>query len=96
MTTCYVHYVTTDAGLQVVDLLGQRKGHMVDMQSAETGPNRVTYRIPTRGLLGVRNALLTATKGTAVLNTIFKEYAPWCDCLSPALMQTRNGNLLST
>lgn len=31
-----------------------------------------------RGLLGLRNAILTATKGTAVLNTIFKEYGPWC------------------
>ena len=36
------------------------------------------YRIPTRGLLGIRNALLTATKGTAVLNTIFSGYEDWC------------------
>lgn len=38
----------------------------------------MTYKIPTRGLLGIRSALLTATKGTAMLNTIFAEYAPWC------------------
>ena len=38
----------------------------------------MTYKIPTRGLLGLRNAMLTATKGTAVLNTIFKEYSDWC------------------
>jgi hypothetical protein len=31
-----------------------------------------------RGLLGLRNAMLTATKGTAILNTIFKEYGAWC------------------
>ncbi len=32
----------------------------------------------SRGLLGLRNALLTATRGTGVLTTIFKEYAPFC------------------
>jgi GTP-binding protein len=62
----------------VVDLLGSRKGAMADMVSAPDGSgSRVTYKIPTRGLLGLRNAMLTATKGTAVLNTIFKEYGPW-------------------
>ena len=44
-----------------------------------------------RGLLGLRNAILTATKGTAVLNTNFAEYGPWCGEL-----QTReNGSLLA-
>lgn len=62
----------------VVDLLGSRKGAMVDMVANPDGAaSRVTYKIPTRGLLGLRNAMLTATKGTAVLNTIFKEYGPW-------------------
>ena len=35
------------------------------------------YKIPTRGLLGLRNAILTASRGTAVLNTIFDSYGPW-------------------
>ena len=62
----------------VVDLLGSRKGMMADMVSNPDGSgSRVTYKIPTRGLLGLRNAMLTATKGTAILNTIFKEYGPW-------------------
>lgn len=38
--------------------------------------------IPTRGLLGVRNAVLTATRGTAVLNTIFDGYFPFCGDIS--------------
>ena len=38
--------------------------------------------IPTRGLIGLRNAMLTATKGTAVLNTIFAGYQPWCGDLA--------------
>ncbi|CAL8466846.1 g6382 [Coccomyxa elongata] len=61
----------------VVDLMGSRKGQMVDMAASSEGLNRVTYVIPTRGLLGLRNSILTATKGTAVLNTVFKEYGPW-------------------
>lgn len=32
--------------------------------------------MPTRGLLGLRNAILTATRGTAILNTIFDSYGP--------------------
>jgi GTP-binding protein len=38
------------------------------------GMSRITYDIPTRGLLGLKNALLSATKGNAVLNTQFKRY----------------------
>lgn len=38
--------------------------------------SRVTYIIPTRALLGLKNAMLSATRGTAVLNTQFKHYAP--------------------
>ena len=38
------------------------------------GFSRVTYEIPTRGLLGLKNALLSSTKGTAVLNTQFLRY----------------------
>lgn len=49
----------------VVDLMGSRKGQMLDMAASTEGLNRVTYRIPTRGLLGLRNAILTATKAGA-------------------------------
>lgn len=61
----------------VMDLMGQRKAEMLDMASGVQGGSRVTYRIPTRALLGLRNQMLTATKGTAILNTVFAEYAPW-------------------
>ena len=49
----------------VVDLMGSRKGQMLDMAASTEGLNRVTYKIPTRGLLGLRNAILTATKARA-------------------------------
>ena len=38
------------------------------------GTTRIRFRIATRGLLGLRNALLTATRGMGVMNTIFAEY----------------------
>ncbi len=50
---------------------------------------RITYKIPTRGLLGIRSAMLTATKGTAMLNTVFAEYAPW----SGPIATRENGSL---
>eukprot|EP00891_Asterochloris_glomerata_P002516 jgi/Astpho2/2516/e_gw1.00048.37.1_t len=62
----------------VMDLMGNRKGQMVDMQGQTGSLSKLKYLIPTRGLIGLRNAMLTATKGTAVLNTIFAGYEPWC------------------
>ena len=61
-----------------VDLLGNRCGKMLDMTTSENmGTTTIKYRLPTRGLLGLRNQMLTATKGNAVLNTIFDGYDAW-------------------
>ena len=60
----------------VVELFAQRKGEMVDMQPSLEGTTRITFKIATRGLLGMRNSLLTATRGLGLLNTIFDEYRP--------------------
>ena len=49
---------------------------MVDMVPSIQGSTRLKFRIATRGLIGLRNALLTATRGMGVINTIFLEYAP--------------------
>ncbi|KVI11342.1 Elongation factor G, III-V domain-containing protein [Cynara cardunculus var. scolymus] len=55
----------------VVELLGKRRGQISE------GTTILKYKIPTRGLLGLRNAILTASRGTAILNTIFDSYGPW-------------------
>jgi GTP-binding protein len=61
----------------VVALFAQRRGEMVDMQpGGGMDISRVTFKIATRGLLGLKNSLLTATKGTAVMNTIFDRFGP--------------------
>jgi GTP-binding protein len=61
-----------------VELLGSRRGLMLDMKvGAADGVTSMTYRVPTRGMLGLRSTMLTATKGTAVLHTLFGGYGPW-------------------
>lgn len=67
----------------VVELLGKRRGLMIDMQGmGSEGTSFIKYKIPTRGLLGLRNAILTASRGTAILNTVFESYGPWAGDIS--------------
>ena len=68
----------------VVDMLSQRKGQMLDLTTNQTtGTSTVKYSIPTRGLLGLRSSLLTATRGTAIVNTVFSHFDPWLVRSSP-------------
>lgn len=67
----------------VVELLGKRRGQMFNMENfGSEGTTVLRYKIPTRGLLGLRNAILTASRGTAILNTIFDGYEPWAGDIS--------------
>ncbi|WVY98938.1 hypothetical protein V8G54_031089 [Vigna mungo] len=67
----------------VVELLGKRRGQMFDMQGVGSeGTTLLKYKIPTRGLLGLRNSILTASRGTAILNTVFDSYGPWAGEIS--------------
>ena len=61
----------------VVDLLNQRKGELQDMGLEEgEGLSVIKYLVPTRGMLGLRSSLLTATRGTAIIDSIFDSYRP--------------------
>mmetsp|Transcript_15963 Transcript_15963/g.34697 ORF Transcript_15963/g.34697 Transcript_15963/m.34697 type:complete len:656 (+) Transcript_15963:100-2067(+) len=61
----------------VVDLLNQRKGELQDMGLDEgEGMSVVKYLVPTRGMLGLRSALLTSTRGTAIIDSVFDSYRP--------------------
>ncbi|MGH2449769.1 MAG: EF-Tu/IF-2/RF-3 family GTPase [Candidatus Limnocylindria bacterium] len=62
---------------QVVELAGQRRGELIDMKYREDGSAHCVYRIPTRGLLGFRQAFLTGTRGQGVMNTLFADYGPY-------------------
>jgi GTP-binding protein len=61
----------------VTELLSQRRGQMVNLFADGRGNTRLEYDIPTRGLIGLRNALLTATRGEAVVHSILLGYQPY-------------------
>lgn len=60
----------------VVEMLGKRKGEMTGMIEDSDGNTRLTYIIPTRGLLGFRHNFMTATRGNGVINSVFSHYGP--------------------
>jgi GTP-binding protein len=61
----------------VVEMLGRRKGQMINMRVGEDTTNYLTYLVPTRGLLGFRGAFLTSTRGTGIMHALFHGYEPW-------------------
>ncbi len=66
----------------VVEMLGKRRGEMVDMVNGSDGNIYMTYHVPTRGLLGFRYQFLSATRGLGTMNTIFLQYGPQAGSLS--------------
>jgi len=70
-----VHIETSNETVGVVvEMLGARRGRMMDMQDAGQGMTRITYIAPTRGLLGFRYQFLTSTRGAGVMHTVFHGY----------------------
>lgn len=59
----------------VIDLLNQRKGELQDM-GLEENMSVIKYLVPTRGMLGLRSSMLTATRGTAIIDSVFDSYRP--------------------
>ncbi|WP_022835880.1 translational GTPase TypA [Salisaeta longa] len=61
----------------VMERLGERKGTMQHMVNNGTGRVRLTFRVPSRGLIGYRSKFLTDTKGTGLLTHRFEDFGPW-------------------
>lgn len=61
----------------VIEQLGVRRGKMMKMVNHGTGRVRLEFHIPTRGMIGLRSEILTETRGTAILNSLFHGYIPW-------------------
>jgi GTP-binding protein len=80
----------------VVEKLGIRKGLMTHMVNHGSGRVRLEFRLPSRGLIGIRSELLADTRGTAVLNTLFDGYDDWQGSvpkrLTGALVADRRGS----
>ncbi len=74
----------------VVEMLGNRRGQMLDMVDTQENSVRLTYLAPTRGLLGFRHHFLTATRGLGVLHTLFHKHMP----LAGEIGSRSNGSLV--
>ena len=71
--------------------LGTRRAEMRGQETTASGTARLDYILPTRALIGLRNILLTATKGTVIMNSLPHGYQP----MSGKLPQSRNGVLIA-
>lgn len=61
----------------VMEKMGNRKGKMTKMVNHGSGRVRLEFHIPSRGLIGLRSEVLTDTRGTAIMNTLFHGYMEW-------------------
>jgi len=61
---------------KVIDLVSRRKGEMLIMET-KGDMQHLEFEIPSRGLIGLRTQMLTATTGEAVMAHRFTEYKPW-------------------
>lgn len=76
----------------VVEKMTQRKAELADMRPSGHGKTRITFIAPSRGLIGYQSQFLTDTRGTGVLNRLYREYGPY----KGDLAGRRNGALIST
>ncbi len=75
----------------VVEKMSKRKGEMQDMRPSGGGKVRLTFKMPSRGLIGYHGEFLTDTRGTGIMNRLFDGYAPW----KGVIEGRRNGSLIS-
>ena len=61
----------------VIEKLGSRKGKMTKMVNHGSGRVRIEFHVPSRGLIGLRSEILTDTRGTAIMNSLFHGYIEW-------------------
>jgi GTP-binding protein len=75
----------------VVQKLSERRADLLEMRPSGGGRTRLVFHAPTRGLIGYQSELLSDTRGTAVFNRLFHEYAPF----RGDIVGRRNGVLIS-
>ncbi|MBY0336835.1 MAG: translational GTPase TypA [Acetobacteraceae bacterium] len=75
----------------VVEKMSLRKGQMQDMRPSGGGKTRLTFHMPSRGLIGYHSEFLTDTRGTGIMNRLFLGYLAWAGNIEGR----RNGSLIS-
>ncbi len=76
MEECVVDVPEEYAG-SVIEKLSSRKGELQSMGAFGSGSTRLTFQIPSRGLIGYRGEFMTDTKGEGIINTVFAGYSPY-------------------
>jgi GTP-binding protein len=76
----------------LTETLAARKAQLTNMTNDGTGNVRLEYRIPTRGLIGFRNAFLTLTQGNGAMSSLLVGYQPWMGKIGT----TRMGALIAS
>lgn len=71
--------------------LGARRAELKEQFATSTGATKLIYRLTTRASLGLRNILLTTTRGTVIMNSLADGYQP----VGPELKQLRNGVIIA-
>jgi GTP-binding protein len=79
----------------VIEKIGQRKGQMLKMHNHGSGRVRIEFTIPSRGMIGLRSEMLTDTRGTVIMNSLFDGYTEWLGAIphrmTGALVSDRPG-----
>ncbi|EHQ06733.1 GTP-binding protein TypA [Leptonema illini DSM 21528] len=75
----------------IIQELNRRKGEMVAMETSVHGTTRIEYVIPTRGLIGFRSFLITESRGSAAVTSVFLKY----DLYAGPIQGRKNGALIS-
>ncbi|MBL7045712.1 MAG: translational GTPase TypA [Parcubacteria group bacterium] len=74
----------------IIESVGKRRGVMTDMKE-EHGEVKITFEMPTRGLLGYRNEFVISTKGEGILTSLFSHFGPYAG----EIQKTEYGSMVS-
>lgn len=75
----------------IIEKLGKRKGVMINMEVDEHGQAKMTFEVPTRGILGYRNEFIVDTKGEGIFTSLFLDFKPYAGEIS----KTQLGSMIS-
>jgi GTP-binding protein len=84
--------VASEYANSVTGEVGRRKGIMISQDDLGDGTTRLIFEITTAGMLGLRNQILTISRGTGVMNSLFLDFKP----VSGSVPRLRNGVLISS
>ncbi len=83
--------VASEFASNIIGELNKRRGILMHQEENSDGTTRLVFEITTRGTLGLRNVLMTASKGTAIMNTMFLRY----EKAGGIIPKLRNGVLIA-